>query len=72
MVKVLVCGGGSGAHAMVALFSSKHDVKVNLLTLKENRTDKWSCAVQENHIDNSSAWVQAFLLCYRQTTVHNT
>ncbi|XP_069126052.1 opine dehydrogenase-like isoform X2 [Argopecten irradians] len=47
-LKILVCGGGNGAHCMAALASSRPHVEVRVLTLYADEADRWTKALEED------------------------
>ncbi|XP_060085986.1 opine dehydrogenase-like [Ylistrum balloti] len=46
-LKILVCGGGNGAHCMAALASSREHVEVRVLTLYKDEAERWTKALNE-------------------------
>ncbi|XP_033736610.1 opine dehydrogenase-like [Pecten maximus] len=46
-LKILVCGGGNGAHCMAALASSRPHVDVRVLTLYADEAERWTQALKE-------------------------
>nr|CAH17650.1 alanopine dehydrogenase [Arenicola marina] len=46
--RLLICGGGNGAHAYAGIASSKKNVEVRVLTLYSDEAERWTNAM-ENH-----------------------
>lgn len=40
--RILVCGGGNGAHCLAALAASRPNLEVNVLTLFQDEAERWS------------------------------
>jgi hypothetical protein len=47
MVKLLICGGGNGAHVLAGLASSVPDVEARVLTLFADEAERWTKAMAE-------------------------
>ncbi|OWF36547.1 opine dehydrogenase-like [Mizuhopecten yessoensis] len=47
-LKILVCGGGNGAHCMAALASCRPHVEVRVLTLYKDEAESWTKALEED------------------------
>ena len=50
MVKILICGGGNGAHVMSCVMSSRKDIQVNVLTVYQNEAEEWSSLMKDNDL----------------------
>lgn len=49
-LKVLVCGGGNGAHCLAGLSASNPDVETRVLTLFADEAERWSKILQDNDL----------------------
>lgn len=49
-LKVLVCGGGNGAHCLAGLSASNPDVETRVLTLFADEAERWSKILQTNDL----------------------
>lgn len=49
-LKVLVCGGGNGAHCLAGLSASNPDVETRVLTLFADEAERWSKILQINDL----------------------
>lgn len=49
-LKVLVCGGGNGAHCLAGLSASNPDVETRVLTLFADEAERWSQIIQDNDL----------------------
>jgi len=49
LVKLLVCGGGNGAHVLTGLASSRPNVKVNVLSLFADEAERWRNTLGHEH-----------------------
>lgn len=49
-LKVLVCGGGNGAHCLAGLSASNPDVETRVLTLFADEAERWSKMLQINDL----------------------
>ncbi|KAH3694840.1 opine dehydrogenase-like [Dreissena polymorpha] len=49
-IRILICGGGNGAHTISALASSRPNVEVNVLTLFADEALRWKTALGDDHI----------------------
>lgn len=47
MVRLLVCGGGNGAHVLAGLASSNQDIEVRVLTLFGDESKRWTSKMAE-------------------------
>jgi len=62
--KILVCGGGSGAHALAAI--SAHDgFEVKVLTILGDEAELWTKALQENKGKTKAVFLES---CFAHTT----
>lgn len=49
LIKLLICGGGNGAHVLTGLASSRHNVRVNVLSLFADEAERWRNTLGDNH-----------------------
>ena len=54
-LKILICGGGNGAHCFAGIASSNPNVEVRVLTLYENEAEVWTNALQDGDLKVSIA-----------------
>ncbi|XP_069131041.1 opine dehydrogenase-like [Argopecten irradians] len=47
-LKVVVCGGGNGAHVFSTLAASRGNIDVSVLTIFENEAQRWTEAMQDS------------------------
>lgn len=50
LLKILVCGGGNGAHCLAALAASRPNVEVRVLTLFQDEAERWTKALEEGNM----------------------
>lgn len=48
--RILVCGGGNGAHCLAALASANDRLEVHVLTLFADEAERWSNSLVEDHL----------------------
>ncbi|XP_063399596.1 octopine dehydrogenase-like [Mytilus trossulus] len=49
-MKILICGGGNGAHCFTALASACPSVEVNVLTVYEDEAKMWTAALKSDEL----------------------
>ena len=49
-IKILICGGGNGAHTLAATASAKPNITVNVLTLYADEAERWSKALGDDSL----------------------
>lgn len=49
-MKILICGGGNGAHCFTALASACPNVEVNVLTVYEDEAKTWTTALKSDEL----------------------
>ena len=50
-IKLLICGSGSGAHAFAGIASSLDGTKVRVLSLYQDKADRWSAEMQKRNLE---------------------
>ncbi|XP_022800209.1 uncharacterized protein LOC111338068 isoform X3 [Stylophora pistillata] len=50
-IKLLICGGGSDAHAFAGIASSQKETEVRVLTLYQDEAERWSSAMQTQDLE---------------------
>lgn len=48
--KILICGGGNGAHCLSALAASRENLEVNVLTLFQDEAERWTKLVENENM----------------------
>ncbi|NEO17645.1 MAG: hypothetical protein F6J94_30670 [Moorea sp. SIO1F2] len=51
-MQILICGAGSGAHALAGIFSQKSNVNVRVFINDSNKVQRWN-----EHLNNHSLTV---------------
>ena len=49
-MKVLICGGGNGAHVMASLAAAAPDVDARVLTLFQDEAERWTNSMKTNQV----------------------
>ncbi|XP_052065156.1 octopine dehydrogenase-like [Mytilus californianus] len=49
-MKILICGGGNGAHCFTALASACQNVEVNVLTIYKDEAERWTDALKSSEL----------------------
>ncbi|XP_033728992.1 opine dehydrogenase-like [Pecten maximus] len=47
-LRIVVCGGGNGAHVFSTLAAARANIDVSVLTIFENEAERWTAAMKEN------------------------
>ncbi|CAC5416686.1 unnamed protein product [Mytilus coruscus] len=53
-LKILICGGGNGAHCLAVFASQRKNIEVNILTLHEGSADLWNSSLKEGGLTISA------------------
>ncbi|XP_076079366.1 opine dehydrogenase-like isoform X1 [Mytilus galloprovincialis] len=48
--RILICGGGNGAHCLSALAASRENLDVNVLTLFQDEAERWTKLLEDNDL----------------------
>lgn len=48
--RILVCGGGNGAHCLSALAASRENLEVHVLTLFQDEADRWTKLMEDTNM----------------------
>ena len=50
-INLLICGGGSDAHAFAGIASSREGIEVRVLSLYQDEAERWSSALQTTSVE---------------------